>query len=79
MELFIFGLWPLLALIAAATFGMARTIGFFPALLVCLVFSPFLGVIVCCFFPTHEDVKKENQKHQLQKDILEVLKAIQAK
>lgn len=56
-------LWVLFSFIVASVFGTARTIGFLPSLLLCLLLSPLIGFIVCLFFETNE--RKAQRLHSL--------------
>jgi hypothetical protein len=54
-------LWIVFAFCVAAVFGAARTIGFWPSLLFCIVLSPLIGLFVTLFFKTTEEDNRQKQ------------------
>ncbi len=67
-------IWIFLTLVVSFAVGTQRTIGFFGAMLISLVFSPVIGLLFCGFFPTKEEEERQKELLKTQKAILEHLK-----
>lgn len=63
-------LWVFFSLIVAVVVGWERSIGFWGSFLLCLLFSPIIGLIISFLTKSNEDVKREKEMITLQKKLV---------